>query len=148
MLKFKTHPFVDSSQWEGCKLQAKCACLWTLTRGFSNHADSRSTGEMAADGGSTSHGLPCVFSPQSRQYLALCAQDGRLRIWNTDSKTLHQEYVPSAHLSATCTCIAWGPCRTVKVCGGQRCFTTLRPCGNAYVVTGRRQYSEYTVFLC
>ncbi|CAJ1074062.1 WD repeat-containing protein 43 [Xyrichtys novacula] len=69
---------------------------------------------MAADGGSSSLQLPCVFSPKSRQYLALCAQDGRLRIWNTDSKTLHQEYVPSAHLSATCTCIAWGPCRTVK----------------------------------
>ncbi|KAF3701495.1 WD repeat-containing protein 43 [Channa argus] len=69
---------------------------------------------MAADGGSFSLQLPCVFSPKSRQYLALCAQDGRLRIWNTDSKTLHQEYVPSAHLSATCTCIAWGPCRTVK----------------------------------
>uniref|UniRef100_A0A667ZU48 WD repeat domain 43 n=1 Tax=Myripristis murdjan TaxID=586833 RepID=A0A667ZU48_9TELE len=73
-----------------------------------------SASEMAADGGSSSLGLPCVFSPKSRQYLALCAQDGRLRIWNTDSKTLHQEYVPSAHLSATCTCIAWGPCRTVK----------------------------------
>uniref|UniRef100_A0AAX7SYS5 Small-subunit processome Utp12 domain-containing protein n=1 Tax=Astatotilapia calliptera TaxID=8154 RepID=A0AAX7SYS5_ASTCA len=70
--------------------------------------------EMAADGGSSSLQLPCVFSPKSRQFLALCAQDGRLRIWNTDSKTLHQEYVPSAHLSATCTCIAWGPCRTVK----------------------------------
>ncbi|XP_049452790.1 WD repeat-containing protein 43 [Epinephelus fuscoguttatus] len=69
---------------------------------------------MAADGGSSSLQLPCVFSPKSRQYLALCAQDGRLRIWNTDSKTLHQEYVPSAHLSATCICIAWGPCRTVK----------------------------------
>ncbi|KAM9340732.1 WD repeat-containing protein 43 [Symphorus nematophorus] len=69
---------------------------------------------MAADGGSSSLQLPCVFSPKSRQYLALCAQDGRLRIWNTDSKTLHQEYVPSAHLSATCLCIAWGPCRTVK----------------------------------
>ncbi|CAL8271603.1 unnamed protein product [Merluccius merluccius] len=70
---------------------------------------------MAADGGSASLvGLPCVFSPKSRQFLALCAQDGRLRIWDTDSKTLHQEYVPSAHLSATCTCIAWGPCRTVK----------------------------------
>ncbi|KAM7404017.1 hypothetical protein PAMA_004436 [Pampus argenteus] len=69
---------------------------------------------MAADGGSTSLQLPCVFSPKSRQYLALCAQDGRLRIWNTDSKTLHQEYVPSAHLSATCSCISWGPCRTVK----------------------------------
>uniref|UniRef100_A0A3B4V4F6 WD repeat domain 43 n=1 Tax=Seriola dumerili TaxID=41447 RepID=A0A3B4V4F6_SERDU len=69
---------------------------------------------MAADAGSSALQLPCVFSPKSRQYLALCAQDGRLRIWNTDSKTLHQEYVPSAHLSATCTCIAWGPCRTVK----------------------------------
>ncbi|KAL0969875.1 hypothetical protein UPYG_G00233660 [Umbra pygmaea] len=69
---------------------------------------------MAADGGSSSSGQPCVFSPKSHQYLALCAQDGRLRIWNTDSKTLHQEYVPSAHLSATCTCISWGPCRTVK----------------------------------
>uniref|UniRef100_A0AAQ5XZZ8 Small-subunit processome Utp12 domain-containing protein n=1 Tax=Amphiprion ocellaris TaxID=80972 RepID=A0AAQ5XZZ8_AMPOC len=73
-----------------------------------------SVSEMAADGGNASLQLPCVFSPKSRQYLALCAQDGRLRIWNTDSKTLHQEFVPSAHLSATCTCIAWGPCRTVK----------------------------------
>lgn len=70
---------------------------------------------MAADGGRSSLQLPCVFSPKSRQYLAVCAQDGRLRIWNTDSKTLQQEYVPSAHLSATCLCIAWGPCRTVKV---------------------------------
>ncbi|XP_057715753.1 WD repeat-containing protein 43 [Corythoichthys intestinalis] len=68
-----------------------------------------------ADGDSSySQQLPCVFSPKSQQYLAVCAQDGRLRIWNTDSKTLHQEYVPSAHLSATCTCIHWGPCRTVK----------------------------------
>uniref|UniRef100_A0A4W5Q9R3 WD repeat domain 43 n=1 Tax=Hucho hucho TaxID=62062 RepID=A0A4W5Q9R3_9TELE len=69
---------------------------------------------MAADGCSSSLGLPCVFSPKSRQYLASFAQDGRLRIWNTDSKILHQEYVPSAHLSATCTCIAWGPCRIAK----------------------------------
>uniref|UniRef100_A0A3Q3W392 Small-subunit processome Utp12 domain-containing protein n=1 Tax=Mola mola TaxID=94237 RepID=A0A3Q3W392_MOLML len=67
---------------------------------------------MAAGGGSVSLQLPCVFSPKSRQYLASCAQDGRLRIWNTDSKTVDQEYVPSAHLSATCICIAWGPCRT------------------------------------
>uniref|UniRef100_A0A673KWP3 WD repeat-containing protein 43-like n=1 Tax=Sinocyclocheilus rhinocerous TaxID=307959 RepID=A0A673KWP3_9TELE len=64
---------------------------------------------MAADGGRAA--LPCVFSPKSQQFLALCAQDGRLRIWNTDSKTLQQEYVPSAHLSAACTCVTWGPCR-------------------------------------
>ncbi|KAL2099228.1 hypothetical protein ACEWY4_005708 [Coilia grayii] len=81
---------------------------------LSEYADVRSASAMASDGGSSSQMLPCVFSPKSHQYLALCAQDGRLRIWNTDSKTLHQEYVPSAHLSATCTCIAWGPCRTAK----------------------------------
>uniref|UniRef100_A0AAQ6A2E7 Small-subunit processome Utp12 domain-containing protein n=2 Tax=Amphiprion ocellaris TaxID=80972 RepID=A0AAQ6A2E7_AMPOC len=85
-------------------------CLAANGRGGAPDAVS----EMAADGGNASLQLPCVFSPKSRQYLALCAQDGRLRIWNTDSKTLHQEFVPSAHLSATCTCIAWGPCRTVK----------------------------------
>uniref|UniRef100_A0A4W4H0S9 WD repeat domain 43 n=1 Tax=Electrophorus electricus TaxID=8005 RepID=A0A4W4H0S9_ELEEL len=69
---------------------------------------------MAADGGSFPAALPCAFSPRARQYLALCAQDGRLRIWSTDSRALHQEYVPSAHLSATCTCVAWGPCRATK----------------------------------
>ncbi|XP_050989866.1 WD repeat-containing protein 43 [Labeo rohita] len=67
---------------------------------------------MAADGGRAA--LPCAFSPKSQQFLALCAQDGRLRIWNTDSKTLQQEYVPSAHLSAACTCVTWGPCRAVQ----------------------------------
>ncbi|MBN3324680.1 WDR43 protein, partial [Atractosteus spatula] len=69
---------------------------------------------MAADGGSASLVFPSAFSPKSRQYLAVCAQDGRLRIWDTQSNTLHQEYVPSAHLSATCSCISWGPCRTEK----------------------------------
>ncbi|XP_037096880.1 WD repeat-containing protein 43-like isoform X1 [Syngnathus acus] len=69
---------------------------------------------MADGKGSASLPLPCVFSPKSHRYLAVCAQDGRLRIWNTDSQTLHQEYVPSAHLSATPTCIHWGPCRTAK----------------------------------
>uniref|UniRef100_A0A8C4ADK0 Small-subunit processome Utp12 domain-containing protein n=1 Tax=Denticeps clupeoides TaxID=299321 RepID=A0A8C4ADK0_9TELE len=78
------------------------------------YADVRTAPVMAADGGVSSLMLPCVFSPKSHQYLALCAQDGRLRIWNADSKTLHQEYVPSAHLSASCTCIVWGPCRTTK----------------------------------
>ncbi|XDV43213.1 hypothetical protein PO909_011730 [Leuciscus waleckii] len=67
---------------------------------------------MAADGGRAA--LPCAFSPKSQQFLALCAQDGRLRIWNTESKTLQQEYVPSAHLSAACTCVTWGPCRAVQ----------------------------------
>lgn len=90
-----------------------CALEFSLTR-VSREADGRTrTGKMAADGGRAA--LPCAFSPKSQQFLALCAQDGRLRIWNTESKTLQQEYVPSAHLSAACTCVTWGPCRAVQV---------------------------------
>ncbi|XP_027030987.2 WD repeat-containing protein 43 [Tachysurus fulvidraco] len=72
---------------------------------------------MAADGrcaAPSAPTLPCSFSPRSRRYLAVCAQDGRLRVWDADSRALHREYVPSAHLSATCTCIAWGPFRATK----------------------------------
>ncbi len=86
---------------------------FSLTR-VSRGAEGRTrNGKMAADGGRAT--LPCSFSPKSQQFLGLCAQDGRLRIWNTDSKTLQQEYVPSAHLSAACTCATWGPCRAVQV---------------------------------
>ncbi|MGH0156418.1 UNVERIFIED_CONTAM: hypothetical protein FKN15_052245 [Acipenser sinensis] len=69
---------------------------------------------MASDGGSCALVSPCAFSPKSHQYLALSTQDGRLRLWDILSNTLYQEYVPSAHLSATCTCLTWGPCRTIK----------------------------------
>uniref|UniRef100_A0AAR2LK40 WD repeat domain 43 n=1 Tax=Pygocentrus nattereri TaxID=42514 RepID=A0AAR2LK40_PYGNA len=60
--------------------------------------------------------LPCAFSPAPRrQYLAVCARDGRLRIWDSDGGgNLRQEYAPSARLSAACSCVAWGPCRTTK----------------------------------
>uniref|UniRef100_A0A8C7MF77 WD repeat domain 43 n=1 Tax=Oncorhynchus kisutch TaxID=8019 RepID=A0A8C7MF77_ONCKI len=81
---------------------------------LASNADACIASIMADGGCNSSLRLPCVFSPKSRQYLASFAQDGRLRIWNTDSKILHQEYVPSAHLSATCTCIVWGPCRIAK----------------------------------
>uniref|UniRef100_A0A8C1AXS6 WD repeat domain 43 n=2 Tax=Cyprinus carpio TaxID=7962 RepID=A0A8C1AXS6_CYPCA len=87
------------------------AIQFSLTR--VSRVDGRTrNGKMAADGGRAA--LPCAFSPKSQQFLALCAQDGRLRIWNTDSKTLQQEYVPSAHLSSACTCVTWGPCRAVQ----------------------------------
>uniref|UniRef100_A0A8C5FR17 WD repeat domain 43 n=1 Tax=Gadus morhua TaxID=8049 RepID=A0A8C5FR17_GADMO len=62
--------------------------LYKYTRVVCEPSRLACTGEMAADGGSTSLGLPCPCVPKM--------------------------YVPSAHLSATCTCIAWGPCRTVK----------------------------------
>ncbi|XP_044294915.1 WD repeat-containing protein 43 [Varanus komodoensis] len=52
---------------------------------------------------------PCAFSPRERRFLALSGPDGRLRVWETASSRLHHEYVPSAHLSAACTCLAWAP---------------------------------------
>ncbi|KAJ6666855.1 hypothetical protein lerEdw1_018857 [Lerista edwardsae] len=54
-------------------------------------------------------GPPCAFSPGERRLLALSGPDGRLRVWDTPSSRLQQEYVPSAHLSAACTCLAWAP---------------------------------------
>lgn len=71
---------------------------------------------MAAGGGGvadslSSAGVPCAFSPQSQAYFALASADGHLRVWETASNRLHQEYVPSAHLSGTCTCLAWAPAR-------------------------------------
>lgn len=71
---------------------------------------------MAAGGGGVADplspaGVPCAFSPQSQAYFALASADGHLRVWETASNRLHQEYVPSAHLSGTCTCLAWAPAR-------------------------------------
>ncbi|KAM9635538.1 WD repeat-containing protein 43 [Trichechus inunguis] len=71
---------------------------------------------MAAGGGGSGDplspaGVPCAFSPQSQAYFALASTDGHLRVWETGNNRLHQEYVPSAHLSGTCTCLAWAPAR-------------------------------------
>lgn len=71
---------------------------------------------MAAGGGGSCDplspaGVPCAFSPESQTYFALASADGHLRVWETANNRLHQEYVPSAHLSGTCTCLAWAPPR-------------------------------------
>ncbi|XP_055483198.1 WD repeat-containing protein 43 [Psammomys obesus] len=71
---------------------------------------------MAAGGGGSCDplapaGVPCAFSPDNQAYFALASSDGHLRVWETGNNRLHQEYVPSAHLSGTCTCLAWAPAR-------------------------------------
>ncbi|KAM6179436.1 WD repeat-containing protein 43 [Erethizon dorsatum] len=71
---------------------------------------------MAAGGGGSCDplapaGVPCAFSPERQAYFALASTDGHLRVWETANNRLHQEYVPSAHLSGTCTCLAWAPPR-------------------------------------
>ena len=83
---------------------------------------------MAAGGGGVADplspaGVPCAFSPQNQAYFALASTDGHLRVWETANNRLHQEYVPSAHLSGTCTCLAWAPARSqakVKASGTVR----------------------------
>lgn len=51
----------------------------------------------------------CAFSPRDRRFFAISGPDGRLRVWETANSRLQHEYVPSAHLSAACTCLAWAP---------------------------------------
>lgn len=91
---------------------------------------------MAAGGGGSCDplapaGVPCAFSPDSQAYFALASPDGHLRVWETANNRLHQEYVPSAHLSGTCTCLAWAPARLQAkvVRAGPRWGRVLAPIG-------------------
>uniref|UniRef100_A0A8C3MUT6 WD repeat domain 43 n=1 Tax=Geospiza parvula TaxID=87175 RepID=A0A8C3MUT6_GEOPR len=47
--------------------------------------------------------------PRGCRLFASAGPDGRLRVWDTAGSRLQHEYVPSAHLSAACTCLAWAP---------------------------------------
>lgn len=58
--------------------------------------------------------MPVAFS-QTGEYFAYSSPDGTLKLWETVTGTLKQEYTPSSHLSATCTCLAWGPSRKSNV---------------------------------
>ncbi|KAK6177405.1 hypothetical protein SNE40_015512 [Patella caerulea] len=49
---------------------------------------------------------PIEFSPNN-EFLAYASPDGVLKVWETASGILKQEYTPSSHLSATCTCMSW-----------------------------------------
>jgi len=44
----------------------------------------------------------------SGSLLAVTHPDGRLSVWSAPS-LLSRQYVPSSHLSAACTCLAWAP---------------------------------------
>lgn len=41
------------------------------------------------------------------EYFAFSNSDGRLKLWETSSGILKQEYTPSSHLSSTCSCLSW-----------------------------------------
>lgn len=62
---------------------------------------------MASDGGN----VIAEFSPCG-DYLACSDSSGALQIWETSTGIKRQQYIPSSHLSATCSCIAWAPKRS------------------------------------
>ncbi|XP_051880568.1 WD repeat-containing protein 43 [Pristis pectinata] len=69
----------------------------------------------AADGGAEGGGgWCCVFSPGPAHCLASVAGDGRIRVWDTQAGSLKHEYVPSSHLSATCSCLSWAVPRRLR----------------------------------
>ncbi|XP_026743401.1 WD repeat-containing protein 43 [Trichoplusia ni] len=47
-----------------------------------------------------------AFSDDGKYYSAI-TQDGRLRIWDTETNVLKQEYTPDLHLSAPPSCLQW-----------------------------------------
>ena len=51
------------------------------------------------------------FSPTGQE-LALTTHDGRLTIWDAQTQQIKSQYIPSKHLSAVCTCLAWMPVKS------------------------------------
>lgn len=41
------------------------------------------------------------------EYFAHCGNDGKLKIWDTGTGRLKQEYVSNSHLSSPCCVLAW-----------------------------------------
>ncbi|KAK0092601.1 hypothetical protein PV326_001058 [Microctonus aethiopoides] len=47
-----------------------------------------------------------AFSPDG-QYWAYCGRDGKLKIWETSTSRLKQEFIPDLHLSSPCSVLEW-----------------------------------------
>nr|XP_032820845.1 WD repeat-containing protein 43 [Petromyzon marinus] len=56
----------------------------------------------------------CAYSSDPAKCFAVASPDGRVYVWDASSGALRHEYAPSSHLSATCSCLSWGPPRKCK----------------------------------
>lgn len=74
---------------------------------------------MVLDCSPKTHFKPFAISDNS-QYSIYSSPDGVLKLWEADNGVLKQEYTPSAHLSATCTCLSWGPKRNLDTPGRKK----------------------------
>merc|ERR1712226_885581 len=48
------------------------------------------------------------FSPTGQE-LAITTHDGRMTIWDAQTRQIKHQYIPSKHHSAVCTCLSWMP---------------------------------------
>jgi U3 small nucleolar RNA-associated protein 5 len=46
------------------------------------------------------------FSPDQKLF-AIIQSDGKLKVWDVETSTMKQEYVPNLHLSTPCTALKW-----------------------------------------
>ncbi|XP_015604522.1 WD repeat-containing protein 43 [Cephus cinctus] len=51
--------------------------------------------------------IGCSAFSRDGQYLAYCGNDGKLKIWETATSRLKQEYVPNLHLASPCSVLGW-----------------------------------------
>ena len=58
--------------------------------------------------GNTSANEKYKFSPVGHE-LALTTHDGRMTVWDAQTRQVKHQYIPSKHLSAVCTCLSWMP---------------------------------------
>lgn len=49
---------------------------------------------------------PLAFS-ETGKYFCYCGNDGKLKIWDTFTGVLKQEYTKNLHLSSPCTSLVW-----------------------------------------
>lgn len=49
----------------------------------------------------------CSAFSEDGKYFGYCGVDGKLKVWETESGILSQEYTPDLHLSSPCTCLTW-----------------------------------------
>lgn len=48
-------------------------------------------------------------------FYSVLESDGKLKVWETSSNTLKNEFTPSLHLNQPCTCLKWVQVSTNQV---------------------------------